>query len=391
MGWDFQFGTPTDEGWDLFEHMMPEICTRLDPERLFHPSSPFGGRVPNWPLEGDWHDYTTLTFAPQSSVPLFASEIGRVSAPSISSMRLFLDEDDLWPQGHDPRIRSPGQPAWPEMWQYRSVDGSWDKIGPIETFCDPTSAQELIRVLGTAHGEYLQQRVERQRRGVPDGATGDTPAHVRRCWGNTIWRLNDAWPIIYWSAVDYALEPKIAYYYLRRAYAPVLICFERTADRIGVWVVNDSPEPVSGSLYLRRMRFDGTLLGELSCPVELQPAASQRCLDATDLGPIKLRNEFLAATLGKQVATLLLIGERYLHLPQATLHVRHGRNGLKVTSDAFARQVTLTMPGVMGAVFEDNFFDLSPHSSKTIAIVDPAGGSQVQIEAVNAQPVQVDL
>ena len=43
----------------------PDACRRLDPTRLFHTSSPYGGWTGNWPLEGDWHDYTTIDFAPR--------------------------------------------------------------------------------------------------------------------------------------------------------------------------------------------------------------------------------------------------------------------------------------------------------------------------------------
>ena len=388
MGWDFQFGTPTTEGWTLFEEVMPEVCARLDPGRFYHPSSPHGGRAPNWPLEGDWHDYTTLTFSPQASVPLFASEIGRASAPSVASMRRFLDEGELWPEGFDPRIRTPGQPAWPEMWQVRSVDGSWNKVGPIERFCDPASAEDLVRVLGTAHGEYLQQRIERHRRGVPDGA----PDGVRRNWGTTIWRLNDTWPILYWSAIDYYLEPKIPYYFLRRAYAPVLVCFERTADRIAAWVVNDSPVPVSGTLRVRRMRFDGTVLGEVSGEIAaLRPGGARRCVDTTDLGPIKLRDEFLWAGLNDIETTLLLTGERYLHLPAATLNAHAVEGRIEVSTDVYARQVTLEVPGATGAVFEDNFFDVTPRQTRIVSVIERAGGQQVRVSALNAAPVHVDL
>jgi beta-mannosidase len=302
-------------------------------------------------------------------------------------MRRYLGEEELWPEGHDPRIRTPGTPAWPEMWQYRSVDGSWDKVGPIEAFCDPASAEDLVRVLGTAHGEYLRERVERQRRGAPDSA----PDGNRRCWGNTIWRLNDSWPILYWSAVDYYLDPKIPYYFLRRAYAPVLVSFERAADRIAVWVVNDSPDPVAGSLTLRRARFDGRVLGELSCAVAVAPGQARRCLDATDLGPIRLRDEFLLADLDGNQATLILIGERYLHLPLATLAAQATEGAVRVSTDVYARQVALEVPGVVGAVFEDNYFDLTPGQSRTIRVIDPAGGARVCVQAVNAQRVGVTL
>jgi hypothetical protein len=387
MGWNFSRDTNPPIGLELFHKIMPEACAKLDPDRLFHASSPYGGRVANWPLEGDWHDYSTLKFVPEASVPLYASEVGRASAPSLSSMKLFLSDEDLWPEGYSPAIRTPGRAAWPPMWQYRSVGGSWDKVGRVGDYCDPATAAELIRVLGMAHGEYLRDRVERERRGVPDGG----PDGNRRCWGNMIWRLNDSWPIIYWSAIDYYLEPKIPYYLLRRAYDPVLISFERTSDRIAVWVVNDSPEPVSGRLEVQRVQFDGKSRGQLDTHVEVGPGQAKRCLVTTDLGPVYLRKEFLHATFGARDATYLLIGERYLHLPNAKLAARAAGGKIEIASDVFARTVSLEMDGVTGAVFEDNFFDMAPGQKRTIAVINPAGGRAVTIAALNARPVRLEI
>ncbi len=393
MGYDFGPGGYSPLGRWLFEGLLPEICAQEDPTRPYHPSSPFNnvppneGHPPNWPLEGDWHDYTTVTFSHKASVPAFASEIGRASAPSLSSMRRFMSENDLWPAGFDPAIRVPGQAAWPPMWQYRSVDGSWEKVGALEEYCDPSTPRDLIRVLGTAHGEYLQRRVERERRGVPDGSH----ARGRRCWGNMIWRLNDSWPIIYWSVIDYYGEPKIPYYFLRRAYAPVLLSFERTADDLWVWVVNDSTQPASGTLRVARMGFDGALRGELSTAVALAPGEAHRCLDTTPLGPISLRHEYLLAQMGDLRASHLLVGERYLMLPTAHLSVRWGPHGVELTTSAYARQVSLEMEEVTGAVFGDNYFDLFPGEKRTIAVVDRAEGRKLSVHCVNAETIQVEL
>ena len=386
MGHDFKHGGLPDVGNELFGRFMPEAVARLDPDRMFWPSSPYGGRVPNWPLEGDWHDYSTLKFCPEASVPLYASEVGRVSAPSLSSMKKFIADDDLWPEGFSPVIRKPGQAAWPAMWQYRSVGGSWDKVGKLEQFCEPATAEDLIRVLGTAHGEYLRDRVERERRGVPDGA----PDGNRRCWGNTVWRLNDSWPIVYWSVIDYYLEPKIAYYFLRRAYDPVLVSFERTDDNISVWVVNDSAEPVSGALTVRHKRFDGRVLGELKADVELAPAESKRCLSLTDFGPVVLRREYLEAEFAGRIASYLLIGERYLHLAQAKLDAQIVNGRIQISTNSFVRQVELKADGVTGAVFEDNYFDLSAEQKRTIKIIDAAGANKIRIKALNAGEIVLE-
>lgn len=342
--------------------------------------------MPNWPLEGDWHDYSTLKFSPHASVPLYASEVGRVSAPSLASIRRFMSEADLWPEGFDPAVTTPGKTAWPPMWQYRSVGGSWDKVGKLERYCDPKSAEDLIRVLGTAHGDYLRDRVERQRRGVPDGK----PDGSRRCWGNMVWRLNDSWPIIYWAVIDYYLEPKIPYYDLRRSYDPILVSFEQTRDEIFVWVVNDSPQPVTGTLSVSRRTFEGNTRGRLTAEVELEPGQAKRCLATTDFGPVVMRSEFLQANFAGREVTQLLIGERYLHLPPAGLTARVVDGKIEIATKAFARQVTLTAQRVSGAVFEDNFFDVPPGQKRTIAVVDAAGGRQITVGTLNGDAVQLN-
>jgi beta-mannosidase len=392
MGYDFASGGTPSVGRHIFEEIMPEVCERLDPTRMFHPNSPYGGRVPNWPLEGDWHDgdeyiATTVAFSHHASVPLFASEIGRVSAPAVHNLRRFMDDVATWPPGHDPAVRVPGAPSWPLEWSYHAADGAWEKIGPIERFPDPSGPADLVRALGTAHGEYLRDRIERQRRGVPDGSA----ERGRRCWGNMVWRLNDAWPTIYSSVTDYYLEPKIAYYYLRRAYAPVLLSFEHTLEDLNVWVINDSDEPVRGRLRVRRMRFDGATQGEAVAEVQVGPGESLRALSTDALGPISLRHEFLEARLGALQATYLLIGERYLALPRARLGAAAVAAGIEVATDAYARQVSLAMEGVSGAVFEDDYFDLPPHGRRTVAVIDPAGGHSVVVSCVNGETLHVAL
>jgi beta-mannosidase len=387
MGWNFAYREEARLGRELFDAIAPQAVKQFDPDRPYHPSSPSLGPSANWPLEGDTHDYTFVMWSPQTSVPLFVSEIGRTSAPSISSMRRFLSDEEIWPDGFDPSIRKPGQPGWPPMWEYRNAAITWDEVSGTDSFCDPASPEDLIRNLGIAHGEYLQHRIERFRRGTPDGA----PAGDRRCGGVMIWRLNDAWPILYFAVVDYYLEPKIAFYYLRRAYAPVLVCFEHTQDDLYVWVVNDSPDPVSGRLVLKHKRFDGTQRGEISAEVTVPPGKALRCLDAASLGFINLRGEFLQARLNDCESTLLFKGERYLHLPQAKLSAALQDQTLNLTSDVFSRQVALTIPGISGAIFEDNYFDLAPGQTRQIQIMNSAGGRRVQISALNADEISLNI
>jgi beta-mannosidase len=380
-------GIKSDIGRELFGQIMPEACARLDPTRHFHPSSPFGGRVPNWPLEGDFHDYTAEWFSPEASVPTFTTEVGRVTAPSLRNMRRFLSEDELWPKGFDPSIRKSGQPAWPPEWAYHCSDNGWEWVAPLEQCCEPSSAADLIRAMGTAHGEYLRERLERQRRGVPDGAA----AGSRRNWGNLVWCFNDSRPALHYGVIDYYLEPKITYYAMRRAYDPVLVSFERTADRIFVWVVNDSTEPVSGTLKVKRLRFDGTVQGEMQVDAQVAVSESRRCLDLTGFGPISLRNEFLLATYAGRTVSCLLMAERHLHLLSAAIQCRRAGNRIEITTDRFARQVTLEVESASGAVFEDNYFDMAPRQSRSVRIIEAADAKVVTVQALNSAVVRIAL
>ena len=263
------------------------------------------------------------------------------------------------------------------------MDGSWEKVGDLGEYCDPKTPEELVRALGTAHGEYLRRQIERHRRGVPDGEPGGR----RRCWGHMVWRLNDAWPIVYYSVVDYYLEPKIPYYFLRRAFAPVLVCFERAPDGLAVWVVNDSAQRVSGELVVRRISLDGLVRSELGVDVALDAGESRRCLDTVGLGRLAVRRELLHASFLGEDATYLPMGERHLYLPRAWLEVRATVEGIELATDSFARQVVLEATSCTGILFGDNHFDMAPGSRRVISV--PAGVTELQVRAYNADEVRV--
>lgn len=49
----------------------------------------------------------------------------------------------------------------------------------------------------------------------------------RRCGGVLVWQMNDCWPTISWSIVDYFLLKKPAYYAIRRALKPIAAGVQR--------------------------------------------------------------------------------------------------------------------------------------------------------------------
>jgi hypothetical protein len=132
-------------------------------------------------------------------------------------------------------------------------------------------------------------------------------------------------------------------------------------------------------------------LGKLQAEVSVEPGQSQRCLTTTELGEISLRTQFLHASFTGRDTSLVLIGERYLHLPTAKLRASIVGNMVTITTDVFARCVSLEAPETVGAVFEDNFFDLRPGQTRTVKIIHPAGSNKVIVKALNTEPVDLTV
>jgi hypothetical protein len=95
--------------------------------------------------------------------------------------------------------------------------------------------------------------------------------------------------------------------------------------------------------------------------------------------------------LGKRDASYLLIGEKFLHLPRARLTAKLVGGAVEISTNVFAYQVALQVDDVTGAVFEDNFFHMSPGAKRTIRLIDTAGGGTLTVRALNAKPVRVEL
>lgn len=58
-----------------------------------------------------------------------------------------------------------------------------------------------------------------------------------RCSGALYWQLNDCWPAISWSSIDYYGHWKALHYAARRFFAPVLLSLEEDGNRVGTAIL----------------------------------------------------------------------------------------------------------------------------------------------------------
>ena len=271
----------TDErmpGLLYYDELIPGLLAELDPATPYRASSPFGGPGldQNNMDEGDVHDWTVWhglpAFPAHGPVPpndrspagvawtryaedrgRFISEFGIQSSPSMATWRRVLPEHQL-------HLGSDGFLA-------RIKDKPKDKVDAMLVSVTglATTLQEYVDFTQINQAEGLKFGIEHFRRRMP------------HCSGTLVWQFNDCWPGVSWSLVDFHGFAKAAYFYVRRAYAPVMASFKVVGDVVEAWVVNDTPRAVEGPLRIGLESFAGhaswTVMQSFSVP-----ARSSRCV-----------------------------------------------------------------------------------------------------------------
>src|SRR5262249_25799490 len=80
--------------------------------------------------------------------------------------------------------------------------------------------------------------------------------------GTIYWQLNDVWPAVSWSSIDYYLAWKTLHYHARRFFAPVATASRIEDGRLIVSAVNDRHQWLTVEVRVQRVAFDGRLLAE---------------------------------------------------------------------------------------------------------------------------------
>ncbi len=211
--------------------LLQEQVQAEDGTRPFRKTSPGRGDSHNWLV---WHGKAPLTEYHNDTSP-FVSEFGLQSVPDVSSLSRFLRGDELFPPQ--------------QAWRYHCAQ--LEKLQRYVRPLSPHSLEELVDASQKVQALGLQLAIEHFRR------------RKYRTSGCLIWQLDDPWPAISWSLIDYYRQPKLAWRRLKSLYNPVLVSLEypvreyRAGDdfQACVWCINDLLKPCPESRL--EVRLDG--------------------------------------------------------------------------------------------------------------------------------------
>jgi beta-mannosidase len=142
-----------------------------------------------------------------------------------------------------------------------------------------------------------------------------------RCMGTLVWQLNDCWPVVSWSVIDFAGRKKLLWYAIRRAYRPQLLTIQPDGEKwtngeaLYLCAVNDADHPWKGGIVVRLVDFtSGTSKWESAFELSLGPRSStQYRIDGLFTAPTR---EVIVADLDGSRATWFALEDRHLEYPK---------------------------------------------------------------------------
>ena len=245
------------------------IVKCLDPMRAWWPSSP-GSVVDGYTEDfadferGDNH-FWGIWFRNQpfetlyQRRPRFTDEFGYQSFPSVATALTFARREDF-------NFTSPVMDAHQKC---RSEDGGRTLNilhGMAREFRIPESPEDMFWLSQVLQCEALLPALRYWRALRP------------YCMGMCVWQLNDNWPAISWSAIEYGGRWKQLMYRVRRSYASVVAVpySINGGSNIEVQAVNDLPRRVRLEVGIATRTFGGATVANRRYVLDLPPGSSAK-------------------------------------------------------------------------------------------------------------------
>jgi beta-mannosidase len=362
-----------------YHEILPRVVEELDGKTPYWPGSPFGGNDHNSREEGNvhnwevWHGNFPRRFGEEprreptpenvsflryaEDTGRFISEFGMHASPVYETLRRAIPEEQLY--HHSPSMN------------HHNKDDPTNKGDNLMLTVTglPEDLEEYIDFSMIAQAEGLKFGIEHFRRRKP------------HCSGTLFWQLNDCWPCLSWSVLDYYGFGKAGYYYARRAYAPVLASFKVLGDgAVELWVTNDTLSGVEDDVTARLGTFAGDLLWEENLHVRVVEGSSRpiRRWEKSRVGGGPDRYLSVRSTRGLFPPNRTFFAavkdlQRAPVRPEAAVTpVAEHELRIHLRAPQYAYFVHLSVPDE-AAHFSDNYFDLEPGECRTVVVTAGRG------------------
>ena len=373
-GWQKQYGyngTDSASIWQnylsLFREMLPGIIASENPEVPYWQSSPkVGWGRPDSYLSGDSH-YWGVWWGLEpfgkyrEKTGRFASEYGFQAMPDITALDSVIPGKEKYLFSRSLKCHQKHPVGFETIETYMKRDY------PV-----PDNLEDYVYVSQLLQACGIRYAMEAHRRSKP------------YCMGSLYWQLNDCWPVVSWSGTDFYGNPKALRYFIKEAFAPLLVSFDTIDDEIKVWLIYDGRAiPQMTKINISLMDFSGKRY--YNSEITTLPAADRAvCIDTLSRKELLKCGERPSEVVLECAAVmngitgsrnlLYLVRPALLELPDPGLSITivgyHDGFQLTIKSSKLAKNVYIRPlnGNVSPADIPENYFDLLPGESRSIFI-----------------------
>lgn len=372
-GWSKKYAKDSALLWSsyhrIFNHILPDVVSSYDPEHAYISTSPLNNDETNFDsTSGDHHEWKIwfghLPFESYNKrIGRFMSEYGFQSYPELSMCKSMTGEDTVLLNSPLMRFHQKCHMDWhkPNFTGNELIEkymGMYYKI--------PQSATSQITLSQFLQADALKIAIEAHRR------------NQQKCMGTMYWQLNDCWPTISWSTIDYDGNWKYAHYKVKNSYKKVIIDCVDENDSIRVYAISDRVDTLEAQLDFKLQLFNGEKFIDTSIYVSIPPSASTSVYSVSKKDYVKSYNsKYIVASahlslyrdyLDDDILYFEPTKNLILHEPKISSKIREIQGGfiIELNSDTLVRGVHIDA-GIIGRNnFSDNYIDLVPGVKKII-------------------------
>lgn len=374
--WGWQTNRSDDEKkeiWNnylkVFDSILPKTVNQSTNVDYWESSPKYGRGNPNYEFVGDahdwwiWHDAYPFEHL-EEHVPRFMSEFGMQAFPSYETITYINNNESIDISTKDFKNHQKHERGFQLIDEYINRD-----------FPVPTNAEDYVYMSQVMQAYGITKGIEAHRRARPKNM------------GTLYWQLNDCWPAISWSSIDYFGNWKALHYKAKKSFENLLISSVVKDNSLEIIAINDNLVDIELNLDLELLDFNGNKLWSQNV-FTIANANSSQSIFKTYLDSISFdkQNCVLKVYSDDKQWLKYFSKPKELKLKEGSIETNFYKttDGFKIVLSSSTLQKDVFLFTDVKGFFNDNFFDLLPNEVKTIRfITDSKTLGDLKIKSLN--------
>lgn len=358
---------------EIFDTLLPQLVQQYNAQTSYLESSPVIGWGHDESMtNGDSH-YWGIWWGKQpfemyeEKVPRFSSEFGFQSLPHLNTILSFTDSTQLDLFSEDIKAHQKSSIGNKTILEYLP-----------NYYPEPTNFKELIYISQLLQAYGMDLAFQAQRLAKP------------YCMGTLYWQLNDCWPGLSWSSIDYYGQQKATHYIAQKDFANFVIKSEVENSKLQVVIVSDSLGNVQANLSTAIISFSGDTIQLINRKVILKANEVKTIgLLPKDLLQFNLAQSFIYSKLFIEEhifakAIDFFEKPKDLELSPSKINIDSlGGNKFLVYSNPAVFNYSVYLSTQEFGNFEPNFFHLLPGDSVVVEFIPNEIGEVVLVDDID--------